>query len=586
MRTGIGNLRIRTKLLGLIGILLLGFTGFGVFGRQVLSTVAVNGPVYRSVVQGHELIADVAPPFATLLPSYLIVLQMLDESDRPTLDDLVQRGQQLRELYEARQHFWLSQLPDGALKDLLAVKAHVPAMRFFDARDRDFIPAVLGGNIAQAAVVLHTTLDPAYEEQRAAVDDIVKQGRAINATTEQWAADFVRTRESAFAIIGLVLLLLVSLSGVAIAASISRPVNRAIGVMKRTAEGDLTQRWHVTTTDDIGELARWFNVALDRIDGLVAQVRHTATAVAEAAQQLAGASAHLSSGCQEQASSLEETAASLEEITGTVKQSADNARQVTQLAAGARESAERGGDVVSAAVASIKDIAVSAARIAEIISVVDEIAFQTNLLALNAAVEAARAGEHGRGFAVVATEVRNLAQRSSLAAKEIKGLIHDSSQRVATGSELVNQSGQTLRALVSSVQQVSDLIADIAAAAQEQAAGITQVNTAVTQMDQVVQATAAQTEELSATAQSLASQAVEVETLVNQFRVSAEPPNVCTATDDPGVNSHVSFRAAGGVPMALPPPPSPVWLSAQAHNVRVVRAGNGKPITLHHRTAT
>ncbi len=522
MRTLIGNLRIRTKLGCLIGILLLGFVGFGAFGEHVLTTVAVNGPVYLSVVHGHELIGDVIPPAVNLLPAYLIVLQMLEEPDRAKLEKLVQRGQQLRGEYEAREQFWSTQLSDGPLKDSLA-KAQAPATRFFDARDRDFTPAVLAANIPQASVAIHDTLDPAYEEHRAVVEHIVTLGRAANDSTEHWAANYVRTRVSVFVLIGVGLLLLVSLSGALIARSISRPVHGAIAIMQRAAEGDLTQRWQVTTTDEIGELAHWFNVALDRIHGLVAQVKHTTTAVAGAAQQLAGASLHLSSGCQEQASSLEETAASLEQITGTVKESADNAKQVTQLAAGARHSAERGGEVVSEAVASIKEIAASSTRIAEIITVVDEIAFQTNILALNAAVEAARAGEHGRGFAVVATEVRNLAKRSSEAAKEIKGLIHESSQRVATGSELVIKSGQTLRELVASVQQVSDLIADIAAAAQEQAIGIAQVNTAVTQMDQVVQATAAQTEELSATSQSLASQATEVERLVNQFRVAHEP---------------------------------------------------------------
>ena len=554
MRNLIGNLRIRTKLALLLGALLLGAVAFAALGRHVLTTVAVNGPIYQSVVRGQDLLNEVAPPTVSLLQSYFIVLQMLEEPERAKLEHLVELGRQARDRYESRSQFWSTQLADGALKDLLAVRARGPAARFFDARDNVFIPAVLAGNIHDAATVIHATLNPAFEEHHAVVDDILRLGRAENQATEHWAADYIRTRSSAFALAGVALLLLVSLCGALIARSISRPVHAAIAVMQRAAGGDLTQRWQVATKDDIGELAHWYNMALDRIHELVAQVKHTATMVAGAAQQLASASVHLSSGCQEQASSLEETAASLEQITGTVKESADNAKQVTQLAAGARHNAERGGEVVSEAVASIKEIAASSTRIAEIISVVDEIAFQTNILALNAAVEAARAGEHGRGFAVVATEVRNLAKRSSEAAKEIKGLIHESAQRVATGSELVVRSGQTLRELVTSVQQVSDLIADIAAAAQEQAIGIAQVNTAVTQMDQVVQNTAAQTEELSVTSQSLAAQATEVERLLNQFRVGQDPaaalPTAASPTPDAGWSAWVPADRGNGTSAA------------------------------------
>jgi methyl-accepting chemotaxis protein len=217
---------------------------------------------------------------------------------------------------------------------------------------------------------------------------------------------------------------------------------------------------------------------------------------------------------------LEETAASLEEITGTVKQNADNARQANQLAVGSRDTAEKGGEVVTQAVSAMGEINQSSKKIADIITTIDEIAFQTNLLALNAAVEAARAGEQGRGFAVVAAEVRSLAQRSATAAKEIKALIQDSVQKVQDGSELVNKSGQTLQEIVSSVKKVTDIIGEIAAASQEQSGGIDQVNKAVGQMDQVVQSNAAQTEELASTAQSLTAQARQLQALVGRFRIN------------------------------------------------------------------
>jgi methyl-accepting chemotaxis protein len=269
-------------------------------------------------------------------------------------------------------------------------------------------------------------------------------------------------------------------------------------------------------------ISRWFAKALTEV-GLIAD------SVAAASHQLAAAAEELSSGAQEQASSLEETASSLEEITGTIQQNADNAQQANQLAGKSREVAEKGGDVVSRAVQGMNEINASSRKIADIITAIDEIAFQTNLLALNAAVEAARAGEQGRGFAVVAGEVRNLAQRSAGAAKEIKGLIQDSVSKVETGSKLVNQSGETLHEIVTSVKRVTDIVSEIAAASREQAGGIDQVNKAVTQMDQVTQGNASQTEELSGTAESLAAQAMQLQNVVAQFHLAKQSSTAPTA---------------------------------------------------------
>jgi methyl-accepting chemotaxis protein len=306
--------------------------------------------------------------------------------------------------------------------------------------------------------------------------------------------------------------------------TISRPSERMIALAKDLAEGDgdLTKRLDVQSRDEIGEMAYWFNTFLDKIHSLIGQVKVTAVEVASASQQLSSAASQLSDGSQEQASSLEETAASLEQITATVKQTADNAKQANQLAASSSDAADKGGQVVTSAVAAMAEITKSSKKIADITTTIHQIAFQTNLLALNAAVEAARAGEQGRGFAVVATEVRNLAQRSATAAKEIRALIQDSVEKVEAGSTLVNQSGQTLQEIVASVKQVTDIIGEIAAGTQEQSAGIDQVNLGVNQMDHVVQSNAAQTEQLSATAHLMAEQGGQLQALVRRFKLGDE----------------------------------------------------------------
>jgi methyl-accepting chemotaxis protein len=334
-----------------------------------------------------------------------------------------------------------------------------------------------------------------------------------------------RSRAATWTIVGVGGLALLVGMGVYVIATrrITKPLRAAVDRLDELARGDadLTVRLPVAWQDEVGQLSQALNLFLDKLHRLVLEIRETSSQVGTASHQLSSATAQLSSGAQEHASSLEETAASLEEITGTVKQNADNARHANQLAVGARDTAESGGQVVVKAVSAMGEISRSSRKIAEIITVIDEIAFQTNLLALNAAVEAARAGDQGRGFAVVAAEVRNLAQRSAAAAREIKALIQDSVQKVEDGSALVGRSGQALEQIVSSVKRVTDIIAEIAAASQEQSQGIDQVNKAVSQMDQVVQSNAAQTEELSSTSHLLASQAADLQALVGRFKLGA-----------------------------------------------------------------
>ena len=307
---------------------------------------------------------------------------------------------------------------------------------------------------------------------------------------------------------------------------ITRPVAAAVALARRVAAGDLTFHRHATSKDEIGALQDALADMNDQLLGLVTEIRSGSHAIATASSEIAAGSLDLSARTEQQAGSLEETASSMEELTSTVTQNASNARQASVLASSASEVAGRGGEVVAQVVQTMASINDASKKIAEIIGVIDGIAFQTNILALNAAVEAARAGEQGRGFAVVASEVRNLAQRSAAAAKEIKVLIGDSVSRVDDGAKLVDQAGATMNEIVGSVRRVSDIIGEIAAATAEQTAGIGQINGAITQMDQVTQQNAALVEQSAAASNAMHEQAGQLLEAVSVFKLANDTVEV------------------------------------------------------------
>jgi len=296
-------------------------------------------------------------------------------------------------------------------------------------------------------------------------------------------------------------------------------INDILRMLGAMARGDLTEKVTRDYEGAFGQLKDDANTTVERLTEIISKIYQSTETIRSGASEIAAGNTDLSQRTEEQASSLEETASSMEEMTSTVKQSAENAKQANTLADEARKRAVVGGEVVDRAVTAMRDINQASKRIADIIGVIDEIAFQTNLLALNAAVEAARAGEQGRGFAVVAGEVRNLAQRSAGAAKEIKELIRDSVTKVESGSQLVNESGTTLREIVTSVQRVSEMMREISQAAQEQTSGIEQVNTAIAQMDEMTQQNAALVEQASAAGETMAEQANELADMMAYFKI-------------------------------------------------------------------
>ena len=342
------------------------------------------------------------------------------------------------------------------------------------------------------------------------------------------------------------MLLLMGWIAYSISTSIVRGVQRAVQVIDVMANGDLSRPIHVKGRDEISVLLKTLGHMQTQLASVVLSVRQGSESVASASGQIAQGNQDLSARTESQASSLEETAASMEELGSTVRHNADNARQANQLAQGASSIAAQGGVVVEQVVKTIRSIHEDSNKMADIIGVIDGIAFQTNILALNAAVEAARAGEQGRGFAVVASEVRALAQRSAAAAKEIKALIDTSMGRVQAGTAQADKAGQTMQEVVQSIERVRDLMGEISAASQEQSEGVSQIGEAVTNMDQVTQQNAALVEEMAAAAASLNSQAHDLVSAVAVFQLATS--TISTTT-----------RPTAAPAAALPAPQGGAW---------------------------
>ncbi len=376
--------------------------------------------------------------------------------------------------------------------------------------DREATAAFVQQQFMPAAQVLLKAMDDFLKVQEAQRDAAVKESEQARRNTML----------TSFVVAALVLVLGGVLCALLVR-SITQPLHRAVEAAQAIGKGDLTLTLQTHRKDEFGDLLRAFSRMVEHLRGVVTEVRTGVDSVALAANEIAHGNQDLSARTEQAASSLEETAASMEQLTATVSQSADTARQANQLASQAAQAAQRGGAVVGQVVQSMQQITDSSRKIADIIGVIDGIAFQTNILALNAAVEAARAGEQGRGFAVVASEVRSLAGRSAEAAKEIKALIGNSVENVESGSQQVAQAGQAMSEIVAGVQRVNDLIGEITAAATEQRDGIAQVNQAVMHLDQMTQQNAALVEESAAAAAAMREQAQHLAQAVAVFNVGA-----------------------------------------------------------------
>ena len=383
--------------------------------------------------------------------------------------------------------------------------------QLLEAGQRDAASQLLMGETLPAIERLQTQVVAMSALQKRLVDDSAAQ------VQEQ-----IQGTERLMLAAGIAALLLGAGLAWALTRSITGPLQQAVAVAERVAEGDLGSHIGATGRDETGRLLAALKLMNDSLARTVDQVRRSSDSIATASSQIAMGNADLSQRTEEQASNLQQTAASMEQITGTVQSNADSAQQASALASSADQAAAMGGEVVRRVAATMGEINADSHRITDITGVIDSIAFQTNILALNAAVEAARAGEQGRGFAVVAGEVRSLAQRSAEAARQIKGLIDDSVARVDSGTRLAEDAGQAMGDIVAKVRRVSQLIKEISSATQEQNTGISQVGCAVNQLDQVTQQNAALVEQSAAAAESLSQQAAQLVQAVGIFKTRTD----------------------------------------------------------------
>ncbi|MBW8896997.1 MAG: MCP four helix bundle domain-containing protein [Massilia sp.] len=443
----------------------------------------------------------------------------------------------------------------------------------------------LANNAMDATRVMVKEIRPAQKKWLEALDQLGKLEDRLNSQTQADAeAAFASARNFM-----LVLLALAVAMGIVAATVITRGLLKQLGgepgytakIAGSIAEGDLSIGIE-TKSSDRGSLLVEMKQMRNSLVDIVSQVRRGTHTITTASREIAAGNSDLSSRTELQASSLEKTASAMEELTSTVKQNADNAREANHLAATASDVARKGGEVVSQVVGTMGEINSSASKIADIIGVIDGIAFQTNILALNAAVEAARAGEQGRGFAVVASEVRNLAQRSAAAAKEIKQLIGDSVEKIGRGSKLVGQAGETMDEVVASVKRVTDIMSDIASASAEQSAGIEQVNVSIIEMDGMTQQNAALVEQAAAAFQSLQDQAAELQRVVSIFKLAegeeaaAAPAPAPVATRAVVVQSRPQLKKpAQGPAKAKPKARAPVQ---DEHKADAAQASTAKKV--------
>ncbi|ARK86519.1 methyl-accepting chemotaxis protein [Burkholderia pseudomallei] len=557
------NITIRARLavtMALLSVLLCAVGALGLFGMS-----RANDANEQTSSNQLPSAIDVASAELFAARERLVLDRAALLAGTPDVAPTIERARQMRGVSDSWWKKYLD-LPRDAQEDRLA--QDLASKRQILQRELDAAAALINANDRDRILESAKRMQNVFNDFSLASEALrafqLKQA-SVNFSDAQSVYAASRLASIAALALGLALSLYCFLS---LRAAIARPLADALGHFDAIAAGELRRPIVVERRDEMGLLLEGLAKMQASLVGTVRAVRVGSESIATAARQIAAGNIDLSSRTEEQAAALEQTASSMEELTGTVRRNADNARQASALAASASEIANKGNAVVGQVVGTMGDINQSSAKIADIITIIEGIAFQTNILALNAAVEAARAGEEGRGFAVVAGEVRSLAQRSSTAAKEIKELIDTSVERVRTGSMLVDDAGRTMSEVIGAVRRVTDIMGEIAAASDEQSTGIDQVSRAVSQMDEVTQQNAALVEQAAAAAQSLDEQAARLRATVSVFHVDDGDARDVASRPPARPGAGAVHRAAGAAAPAQAGASSGAHAAPAAHAAR------------------
>jgi methyl-accepting chemotaxis protein len=536
---------IKARLAFLVTVCVVGLISVALFAYRTLVLVKVHGPLYTQIVQGKDIIADVLPPPESIVEAYLLVLQMVEATEQQDVSQLVTRSHNLRQEYEQRHSFWETELPNGPLRDALVERSYAPAMRFFHARDTEFLPAILRGDIEQARLIIRDFLHPAYEQHRKAIDTVVTMATARNDEVEQIAIADTQTRTTIFLALTVVVIAWVAALGRYIADGIVEPLQRTVDTLGMLSRGDLTHKLVVTSQDEVGKMFTAYNYAIDNLVDVMRGLSQNATIVASSAEALTNVSQQMSVNAEETVAQAQVVATAsdlvsknghtvttnVEEMSATIKDIARNTSESARVAAQAMHVA----DSTTQTIGKLRD---SSVEIGHVIKVITSIAEQTNLLALNATIEAARAGESGKGFAVVANEVKELAKQTADATEDI-------SRKIGAIQEDTTSAATAIQQISDIITQINDISSSIASAIEEQAAtsneitryvaegsrGETEIAQNIASIVHAAQGAASGAQETQTTAKDLVRLALELRQLVNHFRIPSTPesPAVDTA---------------------------------------------------------
>ena len=494
------NAKVRTKIFGLIAILIIGCTAFGVVAFDTLNTVKVNGPVYNAIIENKDLVADILPPPEYLVESYLIVLQMLHEQEPKKLEELVRRSTRLRGEYEARHQHWDVTLPPGELREAMVVGSYNPAKRFLDVRDKQFIPAILSRNREKALDLARGELKRAYQEHRTFIDKVVALANQKTVVDEKRAQSTIEARTMIQIVVALFVVIISLLTGYLFSRYIASTVSEYLSFARQVAQGDLTVRLHPKSNDELGALGTHLNDMVQGLSGMAGQIRSSAQDITTATSEILGTVSQHTASANQQSAVVNATAATVEQARTSAELSAQQAEEVSQLAQASLQVGREGLQAVPAILSGMNDISAQVQaivnniqalsgktqQIGDITSTVNDLADQSHLLALNAAIEAARSDANGKGFAVVAAEVRVLAEQSKRATSDVRSLLSEigsatsatlmaseqGARSVEAGLSLAKKAGHVIEELEQGIRDAAQAAQHIAVAMHQQRAAM------------------------------------------------------------------------------------------------------------------